>query len=49
MDMIKSREISVLTNKDIAEKIAGAIRKDYCREFEKLVTTLDALVREIKP
>ena len=47
MDMIKSRNLSSHTyNRDIAEKIVYAIRKHYCFEFEKLISTLKPLVTE---
>jgi nucleotidyltransferase substrate binding protein (TIGR01987 family) len=47
MDMIKSRNLSSHTyNRDIAEKIVYAIRKNYCHEFQELISTLKPLVRE---
>jgi nucleotidyltransferase substrate binding protein (TIGR01987 family) len=50
MDMINSRNLSSHTyNKDISRKIAGAIRKDYHREFETLIRTLEPHVRETTP
>lgn len=50
MDMINSRNLSSHTyNKDIARKIASAIRSDYCREFETLIRTLAPHVRDATP
>jgi len=45
MEMIKSRNLSSHTyNRDIARQIVHAIRKDYCHEFAKLISTLEPLV-----
>lgn len=47
MDMIKSRNLSSHTyNREIAEKIAHAIVKDYLTEFEELVKVLRNIVEK---
>ena len=49
VDMIKNRKLGSHTyNKDIARQIVCAIRKDYCREFESLISTLESLGKEVK-